>query len=96
MKRKYYYIISDDGKYVVTEIARGGSCAGWISSYQLATDTNFAPLLFNNPKDVCVKDFGKNFDLSDTCTGTYWWKDPGKKRYEIKITWTIKEIEIDI
>lgn len=92
MKRKYYYIISEDGKYVVTEIARGGSCAGWISSYQLATDTNFAPLLFNNSKDAHVKDFrGK-----DTCTGNYWWKDTGKKRYEIKITWTIKEVEIDI
>lgn len=92
MKRKYYYIISDDGKYVVAEIARGGSCAGWISNYELATDTNFAPLLFNNLKDAHVKDFNGE----DTHTGDYWWKDPGKKRYTKTITWTIKEIEINI
>ena len=91
---KYYYIISDDDKYVVTEIARGGSRAGMISYFDLKSPTN-PPLLFNNRADADnVLEKEPNIPgFDDKCLYKI---GRGKNATDAVIRWIVKEIDINI
>lgn len=91
---KYYYIISDDDKYVVTEIARGGSRAGRISYFELKSPAN-PPLLLNNRADA-----DRVLEKEPTIPGyTDKWEytiGTGKKAVDVVIRWIVKEVDINI
>lgn len=41
------------------------------------------------------KDEATNLVAKESSIGNeYWWKDPGKKRYEIQVNWTVKTVEV--
>lgn len=87
MKKEYYYLEDSTGSYVVTDIAKGGSRAGRITGYD--KKEKVAPLLFNYAEDAedLVKKDGE---------GDFSWKEPGKKKTTIHITWKIKSVEVEL
>jgi len=91
---KYYYIISDDNKYVVTEIAKGGSRAGRISDFNLKSPTN-PPLLINNRTDA-NRVLEKEPKISGYKDKWEYTIGRGKNATDVVIRWIVKEVDVNI
>ena len=87
MKHSYYYLQSESGYTVVTQIARGGSRAQCVSDY--GHKNLVKPYLFTSADDA-IATINKSEGL------TYTIRDGDGKKHDCHIMWQIKKVEIEI